>query len=204
MRQLNCVGDICPIPVIKLKKALAEADATGLEVVVDNEIAVQNIGKYLNAAGRGFEVIENGKEFVITIAAVFTQSGATSCHNEPDISHSHETPQLSYTVVISSASMGNGDAELGKILLRGFIFALTQTESLPAAVVFYNGGVQHVLSASECLKDLLYLQENGTKILVCGTCLNHYNVLKDLAVGEVTNMYEIVTLLQHAGKIIKP
>ena len=188
MIQLNCVGDICPVPVIKVKKALAEH--TALAVTVDNDIAVENISKYLKAMDATFTTQADGAHFVITI----NREGTTIPAPTQGVSGT--------AVVISSQYMGRGTDALGAILIKGFIFAQTQLETLPGTIIFYNGGVQHTLENAPSIADLQYLQDNGVKILVCGTCLNYHGVKN--AVGEVTDMYNIATILQNATHIIKP
>jgi len=202
VERLNCVGDICPVPVIKTKKALVGADTLqfqGLEILVDNEIAVQNISKFLNSTGCSFSTAKEGEHFLLVISGMdgSVPSANTVGNNQPSISGNT-------VVIISSEFMGAGDDALGKILIKGFIFALTQLETLPQAVIFYNSGVRLALKTSESVKDLQYLYEQGVNVLACGTCLNHFNALSDLAVGEVTDMYNIVNLTQQAGRIIRP
>ena len=107
-------------------------------------------------------------------------------------------------VVISADHMGEGDEALGKILLKGFLFALTQQETLPRTVLFYNGGAFVTCEGSASLEDLQKLQELGVEILTCGTCLNHYGLTEKLRVGEVTNMYVIVEKQMQATKVIRP
>jgi len=194
--------------VIKIKKALANINASsfeGLEVIVDNEIAVQNISKLLNSLGCSFSPSkEETGYFLIQISAlnngeIVPQSIPTT--GIPGQARNDENTQI---IVISSELMGTGDDALGKILMKGFIFAITQLETLPKAVVFYNSGVRLALKNSENIADLQYLHRQGVAILACGTCLNHFNVLADLAVGDVTDMYSIVNLMQQSACIIRP
>ena len=208
MRKINCVGDICPVPVIKTKKALAEMNAVGstfegLQITVDNEIAVQNISKMLNSLRCSFSTSKDETgHFLITV------EGADKAPEQPGYDGNNINSPMNNDadkiVIISSEFMGYGDDVLGKILIKGFIFALTQLETLPKAVIFYNSGVRHVLKNSETIKDLQYLQQQGVEILACGTCLNHFNALADLAVGGITDMYNIVNLMQQAARILKP
>lgn len=100
--------------------------------------------------------------------------------------------------------MGEGDPVLGHLLLKGFLYALTQQEELPQTVLFYNGGAFLTTEGSESLEDLRFLEESGVEILTCGTCLNHYGLADKLAVGQVTNMYEIAERMTHASLIVKP
>ena len=100
--------------------------------------------------------------------------------------------------------MGEGEPALGKILMKGFLYALSQMDTLPETILFYNGGVMLTTEGSESLEDLKAMEEQGVKIYSCGTCLDFYNRKDLLKVGEVTNMYTIVELMAKAEKILKP
>lgn len=107
-------------------------------------------------------------------------------------------------VAVSSDRMGSGNDELGKVLIKGFIFAVTQLDELPKTMLFYNGGATLTTEGSDSLEDLKSLEAQGVEILTCGTCLDYYGLKDKLAVGSVTNMYSIVETLAGADKIIKP
>ena len=100
--------------------------------------------------------------------------------------------------------MGEGNDELGKVLIKGFIYALTQLERLPKTVIFYNGGATVPVEGSASLEDLKNLEAQGVEIITCGTCLDYYNLKEKLAVGSVTNMYTIVEKMSNASCIIRP
>ena len=100
--------------------------------------------------------------------------------------------------------MGRGDDELGHKLMKAFIFALTQQEELPATMLFYNGGAKLTVEGSPVLDDLKGLAEQGVEILTCGTCLDHFGIKDQLAVGEVTNMYVIVEKMEQAVRVVRP
>lgn len=200
MIKLNAMGDACPIPVIKTKKVMQEV--TGPEVIevsVDNEIAVQNVTKMASSLGgviTSEKVAE--KEYKVTIE----MNGALKEEVNQD---GFDTKKEENTViVISSDRMGSGNDELGKVLIKGFIFAVTQLEKLPKTMLFYNGGATLTATGSDCLEDLKYLAEQGVEILTCGTCLNYYNLTEQLEVGSVTNMYTIVEKMTEATKIVQP
>ena len=194
MIKVDAIGDTCPIPVIKTKKAIAEAAGQGtIEVLVDNEIAVQNVTKMAESEGgkvTSEKVAE--KEYKITIEL----SGEAKA--------SAEEAEENLVVVISSDRMGSGNDALGKVLIKGFIFAVTQLERLPKTMLFYNGGATLTAEGSDSLEDLKHLEEQGVEILTCGTCLNYYNLSDKLQVGSVTNMYSIVEKMAGADKIITP
>ena len=115
-----------------------------------------------------------------------------------------QSAQKKTVVVISADHMGEGDDELGRILLKGFLFALTQQETLPDTLLFYNGGAFVTCEGSASLEDLQKLQAQGVEILTCGTCLNHYGLTEQLRVGEVTNMYVIVEKQMQATQVLRP
>lgn len=200
MITVNAMGDNCPIPVIKTKKAMeALTGPETIEVLVDNEIAVQNVTKM--AQGAGGQVASekvNDAEFKVTIqmeGAVKEASEEAVC--APDARSNN-------VVVVSSDRMGIGNDELGKVLIKGFLFAVTQLDTLPKTMLFYNGGATLTTEGSESLEDLKSLEAQGVEILTCGTCLDYYGLKDKLAVGSVTNMYSIVETMAKAGKIIRP
>lgn len=194
MIKVNAIGDTCPIPVVKTKKAMQELQGAGtIEVLVDNEIAVQNVTKM--AEGAGAEVASEQvaeKEYKVTIEVKGDACECAACEEE------------NLVVVVSSDRMGAGNDELGKVLIKGFIFAITQLDKLPKTMLFYNGGATLTAEGSDSLEDLKHLEEQGVEILTCGTCLNYYGLAEKLEVGSVTNMYAIVEKMAGADKIIRP
>ena len=100
--------------------------------------------------------------------------------------------------------MGNGEEQLGKILMKSFIFALTKQDQLPEIILCYNSGASLTCEDSDSLEDLKSLEAEGVKILTCGTCLDFYGLKEKLAVGGFTNMYEIVEIMESAGTIVRP
>ena len=107
-------------------------------------------------------------------------------------------------VAVDTDAMGRGSEELGRTLMKGFLFAVGQLPELPKTILFYNGGARLTTEGSDSLEDLKKLEAQGVEILTCGTCLNYYGLTDKLAVGSVTNMYTIVEKLAGAGKVIKP
>jgi selenium metabolism protein YedF len=97
--------------------------------------------------------------------------------------------------------MGHGDDELGKRLMVNFIKTAKEMDDL-WQIVFMNGGVKLTLENSDAYNDLIALEKNGTRILSCGTCLSHFNLLDKKRAGETTNMLDIITSMQVADKVI--
>lgn len=205
MITVNAIGDACPIPVVKTLNAIKELkSADVVETLVDNEIAVQNLTRMASQKGYGVASQKLGeKEFKVTITvgeAALNQSVDT----ENVVCELPRSGKKNTVVVISSKAMGHGGDELGTALMKGFIYALSQQEQLPATVLFYNGGASITCEGSVSLEDLKSMEAQGVEILTCGTCLNFYGLTEKLAVGQVTNMYTIVEKMNGADLIIKP
>ena len=200
---VNALGEQCPIPVVKATRALREMTRPGtLEVLVDNETAVQNLlrmaaGNHLTAATEK----RGEKEFAVTMEVTDPVGGAPIV--EPEMTC---TPNAAGNLVVAVDTdiMGRGSEELGKTLMKGFLFAVGQLPVPPKTMLFYNGGAKLTTEGSDSLEDLKKLEEQGVEILTCGTCLNYYGLTEKLAVGSVTNMYAIVEKLAGAGKVVKP
>ena len=200
MITVNAMGDNCPIPDIKTKKAIAALTGPEtIEVLVDNEIAVQNVTKM--ASGSGGKVTSEklgDAEFKVTIE----MEGAPAADEAEAVCVPDARDNT--VVVVSSDRMGSGNDELGKVLIKGFIFAVTQLDTLPKTMLFYNGGATLTTEDSDSLEDLKSLEAQGVEIMTCGTCLDYYGLKDKLAVGTVTNMYSIVETMAKAGRIVRP
>ena len=201
MLNVDARGDACPLPVVKAKRAIAELNGAGeVEVLVDNEIAVQNLTKMAQQKGYTYSAEKRAEReyrvlFTVGEAAPETPAAPEAC--TPDA-------RTDAVVAIASDKMGEGAEELGKTLLKAFVFSLTQQEKLPKTILFYNGGAHLTCEGSPMLEDLRALEAEGVEILTCGTCLNFYGLTERLAVGGVTNMYVIAEKLLHAGNVVKP
>lgn len=199
--EVNALGDACPIPVVKTKNAIKELKGAGtVETLVDNEIAVQNLTKMANQKGYGVasEKLEENKYKVTMNIGGEAEAPAEETVCIPD-SRTGNT-----VVVVSSATMGNGDDALGALLMKGFVYAITQQDELPKTMLFYNGGAKLTCEDAPTLEDLKSLEAQGVEILTCGTCLNHYGLTDKLKVGGVTNMYVIVEKMTQASLIVRP
>lgn len=214
-KSIDARGMQCPLPVIETKKALKDFTDGMIEVFVDNEIAVQNLTKmakqmqliysYEKIAQDHYAVrIELGNQTsegvnaqnTSSLEAVKPVSEMNQCNTD--------IREASVIVVLSSDHMGEGNDQLGKTLMKGFIYALTELEKLPKTILLYNGGAKLGVEGSDSLEDLKLLESQGVEILTCGACLNFYEISNQLAVGSVTNMYAIAEMMMNASKIIKP
>ena len=217
MLTVNALGDTCPIPVVKTKKAIASLNKSEkIETLVDNEIAVQNLTKMAEQSGfsvtskkLGDSMYSVVMDVVVADVVVADVEGSGAESVNANAAGSEEIvcrpdARTSKVVVISSRTMGTGDDTLGAVLMKGFIYAISQQEELPQTMLFYNGGAFITCEGSASLDDLRSLEAMGVEILTCGTCLNHYGLAEKLSVGNVTNMYVIAEKMSGAGLIIKP
>lgn len=201
--QVNALGDACPIPVVKTIKALAALGGAGtIETLVDNEVAVENLKRLASEKGCGVSVEKAAeKEWHVTFDV---PEGLSVDAGEADDAQCLVPAKKNLVIQVSSDAMGSGSDELGRNLMKAFIYAVTQQDELPATMLFYNGGAHLTCEGSPALDDLKALAEQGVEILTCGTCLNHYGIADKLAVGEVTNMYVICQKLEQASNIVRP
>ena len=199
-KTVDATGLACPLPVVETKKALKEMSRGELEVIVDNLVSLQNLEKMVKQLGLAhkLETISDNKH-VIQIAVSEKQGEAASPSEETGTRSSGGA-----VVVLSSDRMGNGDDELGRVLMKSFVYALTEMDPLPAKVLLYNTGVKLSIQGADTLTDLQKLEGQGVEILNCGTCLDFFQLASELGVGSVTNMYEIVQSQMEAEVIIKP
>jgi len=205
MITVNAMGDACPIPVVKAKKALQQlTGAETVEVLVDNEIAVQNLTKLAKQQECTVRSEKLGEAQYRVVMEVGEKAVGENADSIPEVCAVIPAAKKKVVVAIASDRMGSGNDELGKVLIKGFIFALTQQDQLPSAILFYNGGATLTTEGSASLEDLKSLEAQGVEILTCGTCLNYYGLSDKLAVGEVTNMYVIVEKLTGADLVVKP
>ena len=199
MKVIDAVGKACPMPVIMAKKEI-DGGADEFLITIDNQIAVENLKRL--AKSQGFEVTVQQKEE--TYQVIF----AKSCEQCEDLLQEYEKEQeqtetkTKYVVFVGKEYIGDGDLTLGRSLMQMFFYTLSQSEDLPKSIVFMNGGVKLPVEEEQCVEHLQVLKEKGVNLLVCGTCLNFYGIAEQLKIGTISNMYDIVSEMQNAGKVI--
>jgi selenium metabolism protein YedF len=202
-RTIDCRGMACPLPVVNAKKAADELhDGDVLTVLVDNEIAVQNLQRFASGRGcaaNGEKKADNEYAVEITIAG-----GESAQEQDEEITCALDIRKKGMLVVLSADTMGSGDPKLGTNLMKAFVFALTKQDQLPETILCYNTGAYLTCEGADTLEDLKLLESEGVTVLTCGTCLDFYGLKEKLAVGSVTNMYDIVERMESAAAIIKP
>lgn len=200
MKSLDTKGLRCPQPLIMLKEALLEMkEGEKIRVEIDNETSLRNLSSYLRDQGVEPDISTSGK--VHTLLALKPEKDLTG--SDPAI---YCTSDLSadYVVCIKSELMGDGDPELGRILMETFVENLKLQEQLPTHVVLYNGGVKLAMKQSSVCQALTELEELGIRIMLCGTCIDHYGIQMDIGVGMISNMVVITETLAATGHVLTP
>ncbi len=197
-RELDCRGLACPQPVLNTKDVLDQMPSGMVMVTVDNPAARDNVTRFAKSQGCAVEIQGQGPEFTLLIT-----KGQPAAEAAPSRSGTPAgTPRL--IVRLSSNLMGTGSEELGRILMKAFIKSLSDATVKPAALVFYNSGVHLTCTGSEHLDALRQLEQSGVQLFSCGTCLDFFGLKDKLAVGVVTNMYEIIETLSSADRVVSP
>ncbi len=194
--EVDCRGLACPAPVLNTKKVLDIKRPSGIVVLVDNEAAKENVCRFLESQGFEVSIHVEGNDFYVS----GMKTGGTDSKS-PIIEKQVEEKQK-IMVMVATDRIGYGDDVLGKKLMLSFLKTLQEMGDELWRLVFVNNGVKLTIGASEALSDLKELEDQGIHILVCGTCLNHFDILDKKEVGETTNMLDIVTAMQLADKVI--
>ena len=209
MKTIDLQGQPCPIPVIEAKKALLDEETEGVLLKVDNFVAVLNLEKM----AEGFRYIFSYEEISSTLYEVqISKQEFVKAEKEPvtevstAVTTAPATPKreglAGRVVVISRDTMGEGAEELGRILMKSFIYSLVALDDVPEALIFLNSGAKLTNEASNTISDLKSLEQKGTEILTCGTCINYYELALPPAVGTVCDMYRIAEKMTLAGSVI--
>lgn len=192
--KVDARGLACPKPVINTKKELDKLTEGVVVTTVDNTIAKENLFKLANSLKCEVSVVreEDGE---IDVQIIKGEASA-----EVEVENNEELSDQ--VVLITSDRMGSGNDELGKVLIKGFIYTLTETKPYPKAVVLVNGGVTLSTENEATIENLKILEEKGVTVLSCGTCLDYYDLKDKLQAGSVSNMYDIVETLKSVSNTI--
>lgn len=200
IKTVDARGLACPQPVVLTGKAIAVADR--VTVIVNDAVAVENITRL--ARSRGFSVETTEKADGIYLGLRREGAGVASTDAEPVISCAVSQPASGQLVIfVPSDSLGRGPGELGERLMGAFFHSLLEVAARPGTIIFMNSGVKLTAEGSRALDDLRALAEQGVDILSCGTCLSYFELTEKLAVGRVSNMYDIATALLEAGRVVE-
>lgn len=185
-------GKACPTPVIMTKKAVESAPGKTVTVVVDNEVAKENVSKFASSISYDVAVESSEGLYYLTLTPPGGAAQPVATENQPNVMESESTLESrTYVVVVTTDAFGQGDSALGKLLMKNYIYALKELDNKPSSIIFLNRGVFLTTEGSEAINDLKELEKIGVEIISCGTCLDYYNLKEKLQVGSVGNMYTI-------------
>lgn len=182
--------EACPRPVIMTKNKLDSIDEGVVTSIVDNEVAKENVSKLATSLGYEFSVRTEGEDYYIIIKKGEVEVGPQE--KKENI--------IDQTIALASNTMGKGEEKLGEILMKSFIYTISETQPYPKTIVLYNSGVRLTCEGSEVLEDLIKLENEGVEIISCGTCLDFLNIKDNLKVGSISNMYTIYEKISNAKK----
>ena len=191
--EINAVGLACPKPVINTKKELDKIDNGIVVVTVDNDIAKQNILKLSNSLNCESKIIKEEKDLI----SIEIKKGENVI-----IEEKNQDKLEDKCIFISSDKIGNGNDELGAVLMKGFIYTLTESKPYPKSILLVNSGVKLSTENYDTIENLKILEAAGVEILSCGTCLDYYGLKGSLKLGSVTNMYTIVDIMKNSLQTI--
>jgi len=204
MRIVDTKGLLCPAPLIAAKKALKEtAEGESFIVLTDNQTSFDNLSRFLKDNKADFQVSLSEGVWTLTT----TKTADKVVQTNPEEYCASPVPHFQkgdFVVVISSDKMGEGDDQLGHLLITNFIKALKDLDKLPQKIIFYNNGVKLVTNTSPVIEDLRDLEKMGVAIMLCATCVNYYSLESVTGAGTLSNMYAIAEVMASAGNIIKP
>ncbi len=199
--ELDCRGLACPAPVLQAREVLEKGAPDSLTVIVDNEAAWQNVSRFLEYRNFQVSIEKSGHDF--RVVGTRTGEDIVSTGNKPEpepaATDRHNKKIL---VMVATERIGHGDNKLGAGLLINFLKTLKEMGPDLWCLVLLNSGVTLTAAGSAAVPILQELAGEGVRILVCGTCLEHYKLLDKKQVGETTNMLDIVTGMQLADSVI--
>lgn len=193
MKTLDCRGQKCPQPVIQARQSMLAEPEIPIRVLVDDQICQENITRLAKAMG--YDLKTN-----VTSGAIEIDLFPNKSEIKQEGSHVFSPPKM---IFVTSDQMGEGDSDLGQVLMKNFFFTLLESNSLPEGIFMVNGGVKLAVKNSEILEVLEELANRGVDIASCGLCLEFFGLTDHLAVGRVSNMLELVNSLSEAGNIIR-
>jgi selenium metabolism protein YedF len=193
MKTLDCRAHRCPHPVVETRRLLLSEPGLPVTVLVGDETARENVCRLARSEGYEIRVSETEGGFALALTPGEKPPGAVA-------------PAVRGKTVafVTSDGMGSGSEELGRLLLKNFLFTLTELERVPDVILFVNAGVKLACRGSETLDALEKLACLGTDIAACGLCLDFFHLKAELAVGRATNMLDIAETLLKAGRVIRP
>jgi selenium metabolism protein YedF len=201
---MDTKGQTCPAPLIATKKALKETSVGETFIVItDNQTSFNNLARFLKDNNTDFQVTEKGGVWTLTITKTFPEVPQIIAEDYCTIPIAH-FEKGDYIIVVASDKMGDGDDQLGQLLMSNFIKTIKELDRLPQKMIFYNKGVTIVTNSSPVIEHLKDLEKMGVELLLCATCVNYYSLEESIGAGTQSNMYVIAEAMASAGNIVRP
>ncbi len=207
-KSIDAKGLACPKPVIMSRKAIAAGDLDEIEVTVDNDAARENVVRFLKFTGASEPRVESFGS-VHTISAVVSAAMITKAAGGDPAPESEGEPPIKAarqaggkTLFFSADQIGRGDETLGKLLVKGILYTISEMQKPPKTLVFMNSGVRLAAEREETIAILKAIQAKGVEILVCGTCLDYFHLKEKLGAGRVSNLYEITEKFLSSADVV--
>lgn len=196
-------GQICPTPLILTKQALKEnIVGTQFVVLVDNETSCQNVERFLRDNGMTPHVGADGSEYIVRFAKhtpeLVVPDAAAYCTPAQGVAGGGN-----YVVALSNDAIGSDEA-LGRKLVQGLLETLKAIEPMPTHLILYSRGVLLAMDDAPTLPALQAITQRGIVLLLCGTCVDHFEKKAAVRVGEIANMLKLLEIQLAAGKVLKP
>ncbi len=207
MTRVDARGELCPLPLIKTKKAISVASKGDIiEVLSDNDTAKGNLLDYITELGfaPAYTLEEGVHRIIFTVDKGAETLAQTPAFNQEPTCPVPAPGKKNFTVVLKSLTMGNGERELGEILMRAYINSLPELDNKPNKIILYNEGVKLALEGADTADTLLELYNSGIEIIACGTCADYYQIKDKLKVGKISNMYVISTVISESDLVAYP
>lgn len=200
MKIIDVKGKKCPMPLIETKKALKEIGTSqALKIITDSENAVKNVTHYLEDNSMPVSTVKVGNAWEISV-----NKGEQDIENTVPEAYcaTSEEKDNSYVVVYAKDRIGEGSDELGNALVGAMLNTIKEMDTLPQKIIFMNSGINLVVNGSFVIPQLKELEQKGVEMISCGTCLDYFDKMEEVAVGRVSNMMEIMEAMLNAGKVI--
>ena len=192
MRELDLRDKSCPIPLVETRKFINNNKGEDFKIVLSNEVSFLNIKRFLENNKINYSSNKNGDNYIFEI--IF--DGNETIPNEK-----YEINNL--TILIMSDVFGDGDEEISKTLMKSYFYALDESITLPSNLIFMNSGVKLLTKECGVLNYIKSLENKGVSILACGICTDYYNLNEKITIGNITNMYSIIEILNNSGSVIR-
>lgn len=203
MKQIDTRGALCPAPLIMTKRAIKGAVVGDMfEILSDNEVAVINLLSYLRELN--IENVREQRDGIEVIRFVIGGGIASVEDSRPEDFCTIPSKRGQYVVVLKSRLMGDGDEELGELLMRSCLNSMIELDVLPKAIIMYNEGVRLAIDNTDSCIALKELEDAGVEVIICGTCVDYYNLKGQIKIGAISNMYKINTIVGEASHVVYP